>query len=165
MPAKKDDAERKDRVIQTRVNQSLDDALKAEAARRRLPVSSLIRNVLEDAMHLMGNVVDNVDAIAQDAIGLGRQARDDARRLAGRATHKSGGRRKEPSAATESSDDAPVDASAFEDVYAWQALTMNKKARCAARGEAIDKGDAAFMGLSDADGPRRFICKACHDAM
>jgi hypothetical protein len=37
---------RKDRLIQTRVDEELESALKEEATRRRLPVSQLVRNIL-----------------------------------------------------------------------------------------------------------------------
>src|SRR5262245_27810944 len=66
------DRERKDRLIQTRVPESLESALKEEATRRRLPVSQLVRNILEDTLTIVGDVVDGVDAIVQDSIKLGR---------------------------------------------------------------------------------------------
>ena len=44
---------RKDRLIQTRVPRDLESTLKREARRRRLTVSHLIRNVLEDAFQLV----------------------------------------------------------------------------------------------------------------
>ncbi len=174
MPARKDPSERKDRVVQTRVNQELDDALKAEAARRRLPVSQLIRHVLEDAVHLVGNVVDNVDAIAQDAIGLGRQASTDATRLARRAaTHYGARGRAAPSAARAEDAAAPPPAPDpepdaeptvpdFKDIYAWQSLHVNRNERCALGGETLERGDEAYLGLSDLAGPRRWLCPDCH---
>jgi predicted DNA binding CopG/RHH family protein len=42
------EAERKDRLIQTRVPRQLASTVKEEARRRRLTVSQLIRNVLEE---------------------------------------------------------------------------------------------------------------------
>ena len=75
----------KDRLIQTRVPESLENKLKKEASRRRLSVSHLIRNVLEDTFDLVGGVVAEVDNIVQDSVGLADQVRRDAGRIAGRA--------------------------------------------------------------------------------
>ena len=55
---------RKDRLIQTRVDRRLQKVLLEEARRRRMSVSNLVRNVLEDAFGLadpdVGSVVDGV---------------------------------------------------------------------------------------------------------
>ncbi|HPM77001.1 MAG TPA: hypothetical protein PK961_07920 [bacterium] len=50
--------ERKDRVLQTRVPQSLYDELVAQAGKLRVPVSNLVRNILEDSARMVGNIVD-----------------------------------------------------------------------------------------------------------
>src|SRR5215468_5978143 len=54
------DLDRKDRLVQTRVPRGLESTLKREARRRRLTVSHLIRNILEDALQLVDDVVANV---------------------------------------------------------------------------------------------------------
>jgi hypothetical protein len=55
---------RKDRLIQTRVDRRLQDVLRQEARRRRMSVSNLVRNLLEDAFGLadpdVGPVIDDV---------------------------------------------------------------------------------------------------------
>jgi hypothetical protein len=79
---------RKDRLIQTRVDRRLQQVLLDEARRRRVSVSNLVRNVLEDAFGLadpdVGNVIDDLtpappppelDHIyAWNAVVLGRDA-------------------------------------------------------------------------------------------
>ena len=72
----------KDRLIQTRVPESLESKLKKEASRRRLSVSHLIRNVLEDTFDLVDGVVAEVDTIVQDSLGLAGRVRRDAGRIA-----------------------------------------------------------------------------------
>jgi hypothetical protein len=88
------DRQRKDRLIQTRVPQNLESTLKDEARKRRLSVSHLIRNVLEDTFHLMDNVVHEVDRVVADSVGMAQTLRRDAQRLAatarGRTAHRSG---------------------------------------------------------------------------
>ena len=62
------DRQRKDRLIQTRVPQNLESTLKDEARKRRLSVSHLIRNVLEDTFNLVDNVVVDLDGFALNRI-------------------------------------------------------------------------------------------------
>jgi hypothetical protein len=49
---------RQERWLHTRISEDLEDALKREARRRRLPVSLLVRNVLEGALDLVEDIVE-----------------------------------------------------------------------------------------------------------
>lgn len=80
-----DDRPRKDRLIQTRVPQDLESTLKDEARRRRLSVSHLIRNVLEDTFSLVDNVVSEVDRVVHDSVEVAHAFKRDAKRLAATA--------------------------------------------------------------------------------
>ena len=64
------EAERKDRVLQARVSPSLHNQLVAQARRLRVPVSNLVRNILEDSTRMVENIVDSGIEIAE-AIGKG----------------------------------------------------------------------------------------------
>lgn len=172
MPARKPRSERKDKVIQTRVNDELEERLKAEAKRRRLPVSQLIRNVLEDTFELVGNVVDNVDTIAQDALTLGRRAGADAQRLSRRARG-----RDMDIEATPTANPGDEDADADEDVDA-DAADDSAPANSPAPAEASAPADASpsesaaeppeFPGVFAWQGVltnHDEDCAACHDAI
>ena len=78
------ESERKDRVIQTRVPQDLEDSLRHAAERERVTVSHLIRNVLEDSFRLVDGIVADssqlVDNVARDARRLASAAKGQARR-------------------------------------------------------------------------------------
>ncbi len=50
---------RQARWLHTRISESLEDALKREARRRRLPVSLLVRHVLEGALDLVEDIVES----------------------------------------------------------------------------------------------------------
>ena len=133
----------KDRLIQTRVPESLESALKDEARKRRLSVSHLIRNVLEDTFHLVDNVVAEVDNIVQDSMGLARKVRRDAERIAG--TARNGTRSRHEDAATEPAkpsdetsetsappaETAQEDTAALDHVLAWNKVVMNRAGVCA----------------------------------
>lgn len=88
------DRQRKDRLIQTRVPQNLESTLKDEARKRRLSVSHLIRNVLEDTFNLVDNVVTEVDRVVTDSVGMAQTFKRDAQRLAatarGQTAHREG---------------------------------------------------------------------------
>lgn len=63
--------ERKDRVLQARVSQSLYKDLVAQASRLRVPVSNLVRNILEDSTRMVENIVDSSLEIAEALSGGG----------------------------------------------------------------------------------------------
>ncbi|MBK8239939.1 MAG: hypothetical protein IPK74_30825 [Deltaproteobacteria bacterium] len=174
------DRERKDRLIQTRVPESLESALKQEATRRRLPVSQLVRNILEDTLHMVGSVVDGVDAIVQDSIELGRQVGQGVARARGRRPTDASAT-DDPTSADDASATAGVDAAApgdtaapaagatrsptfndLADVYAWNEVVPNRASTCARCGAALPAGERAFVGLrDDPTAPRAWSCVEC----
>jgi hypothetical protein len=143
--------ERKDRLIQTRVPESLESALKDEATRRRLPVSQLVRNILEDTLQIVGDVVDGVDAIVQDSIKLGRNV---ARSRAGAAPAP---------VATPAPAGPPVAREDdLSDVYAWNEVVLHRPANCSRCGAGLDAGSSAFAGLrDDPSRGRAWSCPPC----
>jgi len=61
---------RQERWLHTRISETLEDALKREARRRRLPVSLLVRHVLEGALDLVGEIVEGgLQAVRPDIYG------------------------------------------------------------------------------------------------
>lgn len=161
---------RKDRLIQTRVARDLESTLKREARRRRLTVSHLIRNVLEDTFQLVDDVVDGVDGIVSESVELARRVGRDARRMAGAVRDAVA----EPEAFDALGDDpdveTPVDGeparAALDHVYAWNAVVANQSVACAACAAPIARGGDAFVGLSDDPArPRTWLCPVCREAL
>lgn len=144
------DRERKDRLIQTRVPESLESALKDEATRRRLPVSQLVRNILEDTLHIVGDVVDGVDAIVQDSIAMGRSV--------GRGVARARGNVSPPPPPQAASEPDPLD-----DVFAWNEVVPSKPAACSSCGVALAAGRSAFVGMRD--DPSRGRAWSCADCI
>ncbi|MGH7822715.1 MAG: hypothetical protein ACREQ9_23400 [Candidatus Binatia bacterium] len=67
-PREKDEAdELKARVLHTRIPESLEDAIKERARRLRIPVSNLVRNVLEQTFQLVEDVVGDGLELAETA--------------------------------------------------------------------------------------------------
>jgi hypothetical protein len=169
----------KDRLIQTRVPEDLESALKDAARQRRLSVSQLLRTMLEDTFHLVDDVISEVDHLVQDSVGLARQVREDAARIAEPA-------RREPPARSPAEDPRPAPArspaeaprpapapaapapaaAALDHVLAWNKVVLNRDAACATCGKALQKGGAAQLGLSQQPGsPPVWLCSACSEKM
>lgn len=66
---------RQERWLHTRISEHLEDALKREARRRRLPVSWLVRNVLEGALDLVEDIVETGLDVARRSQNLAHVAR------------------------------------------------------------------------------------------
>ena len=142
----------KDRVVQTRVPRDLETTLKREARRRRLTVSHLIRNVLEDAFQLVDGVVANVDELVNDSVELVRRVGSDARRVAGAVRE-----------AARPGEAAPAD---LAHVWAWNRVVLNRATDCSRCGRGLARGSVAHAGLSDdPTQPRAWLCDDCIDTL
>ncbi len=169
-----DDRPRKDRLIQTRVPQDLESTLKDEARKRRLSVSHLIRNVLEDTFSLVDNVVSEVDRVVTDSVEMVATVKRDAARLAatarGQTSHREPRRPEvesiddDPSATQEPP--APLANGPLSDVYGFQELVLNRQASCANCATQIPRGARAYLGMTDRpELPRVWVCQDCLDTI
>lgn len=175
---KKEADRRKDRLIQTRVDDNLQQVLKKEAKKRRLTVSHLLRNVLEETFGLVDGVLDGVDTIVSDSIGLAHNVTHDAKKIARTALGKRTVPEGEETIGGPESDECHDDNDAGEPdvvdkppdrtpapldlIYAWNPVVLNQDARCSKCGALIEKGRQGFAGLSDDPGlKRQWLCQAC----
>src|SRR3954467_3313013 len=104
-PDEGDEPEKKERVIHTRVPESLEAELRERAQSLGISVSNLVRNVLGHAFGLVGDVVADSHAIARAARGETRDKKSVA----------------------------PVGAPAaisIDDVLGWQPIVLGKNAVC-----------------------------------
>lgn len=148
------EAERKDRVIQTRVPRDLESTLKEAAERERVSVSHLIRNVLEDTFHLVDNIVAEsanlADTVRRDALRLAASAK-------GKGASASAGSEIVPAA-----EGGETARALLERVDAWQDVVLNRPVTCIECGGELTRGQKAYRGLtSDAEVPTIWLCPAC----
>ena len=136
-PADDDGVERKERVLHTRVPDSLDRHIKRRARSLGMSASTVVRNVLLTTFGLVEDIVNDSADIALAATG---HRVDPARP---RARAREGG--------------APTDSS----VLAWQRATLNRNAVCADCNGILHKGDAAAIGIREDAGPGAVICPVC----
>lgn len=173
--------DRKERILHTRISQQLAEDIRAIADDLRVPVSNLVRNVLEEAFSAAERVTDDVGDLLDGVLGeadrvservrhfresrgpreerlretmeraseqVGRAAErfaDSLDRLARKARERSVGRNE----ASAHSDSASDSASRFDDVIAWQPVVLNTVQSCAASGERLEPGEAAYMGIGE----------------
>jgi hypothetical protein len=182
------DRQRKDRLIQTRVPQNLESTLKDEARKRRLSVSHLIRNVLEDTFNLVDNVVTEVDRVVNDSVEMAQTFRRDAARLAATARGETSHRSSSTPAAEDAAPEGPegeevvTPVPAFDElrqggeeeepegplahVYGFQELVLNRTAECAKCECVIARGSRAYLGMQDRpDMPRVWVCQDCLETL
>lgn len=168
------DRQRKDRLIQTRVPQNLENTLKDEARRRRLSVSHLIRNVLEDTFNLVDNVVTEVDRVVTDSVEMAQTFKRDAARLAatarGETAHRTSSSRPSPPDVEAEGESVPPEPepedSPLAHVYGFQELILNRPAECAKCGCQIARGTRAYLGMNDVpDMPRVWVCQDCLETL
>ncbi|MFI5300833.1 MAG: hypothetical protein ACHREM_22350 [Polyangiales bacterium] len=140
-PSVEDGADtKKERVIHTRVPAGLEQELKRLADHVRVPVSNLVRTILEDAVEM--------------ADRAGREVEHELHKAASQVSLKRAEilGRKGPQPTR----------SALDGVLGFQPLTLAADARCARCGVELEEGDDAHLGIgADASAPRVIVCDDC----
>lgn len=142
---------RKERVLHTRVPAVLDQELKRLASALRVPVSNVVRTILEDAV----STIDQVGRAAEDGV------RDVAERLSKgreRLMHKAEDVVESPAAVEKPS--AAV-AAPLEGVIGFQAMRLAREETCCLSGRSLKPGEQVFLGIRDGVGPRVIVATEC----
>jgi hypothetical protein len=134
-PADAKDA-KKERVLHTRVPAVLERELKRFADNLRIPVSNLVRTILEDALSVADAATENVEERLKKAAHHLEKERE---KLKKRMEH-------DP----------------LEGILAFQQVTLAVPTRCAKCEQELARGSRANLGISEVPGaPRRFVCEDC----
>ncbi len=128
---------RKERVLHTRVPAVLERELKRFAENLRVPVSNLVRTILEDALSVADAATENVEERLKRAA---RTLEKEREKLKKRMEH-------DP----------------LEGIVAFQAVTLALDSACAKCERDLPRGSRAHMGIR---GPERpggplFVCDGC----
>lgn len=167
-----DERTRKERVLHTRIPASLEEEIKRLADALAIPVSNLVRNILQDTVGMVGTVADHVEGVVtglrDDARNLSSHVvadRDNLRRrwadYQARQTRAQKEAASEPQPEPEESAAAPAAPPALDGIFGWQPLTLNVETACALCARELSRGAEAFLGLGDDPKRRIFICPAC----
>lgn len=152
--------------MHTRISEDLDEALQDAARRLRVPVSNLVRNVLEDVFDVVEAVTENVGDFVEDVV---EEAQHLGRRWEGRFRERKAEARArrvevDRDEAREPAPRAPAPTSAareFPDVAAWQPLVMNTAQECAGCGRQMSRGDDAYLAVGGTRPGPLFLCEPC----
>jgi hypothetical protein len=133
--------DKKERVLHTRVPAVLEQELKRFADNLRVPVSNLVRTILEDALQVADVASNNVEERLRKAAESIEHERVKLKQRV---------QREDPLAK----------------VFAFQEVTLAQSAQCAKCNTRLDAGSRAFLGLTDPPthgraAPRILACAAC----
>jgi hypothetical protein len=129
------DSQKKERVLHTRIPAVLEAELKAAAAALRIPVSNLVRTILEDAVA----IADRASSKVEDRLTRAAQSVHDERdRLRSK-----------------------ISVDPFERVVAFQKVTMAAGGECAKCHVALVPGEEAALAVLSRPGPALFVCPDC----
>jgi hypothetical protein len=133
------DSAKKERVLHTRVPAVLERELKRFADNLRVPVSNLVRTILEDALDVADAATENVEERLKKAAHQLEVERERFKKKVKMPDPLAG-------------------------VFAFQPVTLAQPAECVKCGREMPPGEKAHLGLTDAParGSRRiFACDAC----
>ena len=127
---------RKERVLHTRVPAVLEQELKRFARNLRLPVSNVVRVILEDAL----KVADRASADVEERLHRAAEAVGSERELIKKQLKTLD----------------PLD-----DVLGFQPLVLAQPTECVACGTSLRRGENGWLGLTAEPGRRVIVCSSC----
>jgi hypothetical protein len=147
---------RKERVLHTRISEQLARDIRQMAEDLRVPVSNLVRNVLEETFSVVESVTDDMGDLLEDVIEQAERASD--------RIHHSQRRRREREAREAHRRQGSERPEAFDDIEAWQPVVLNVPRRCDDDGREIRRGEQAFVGLTASGLSGTYLCPPCVEA-
>lgn len=127
---------KKEKVLHTRIPAVLEGELKAAARALRIPVSNLVRTILEDAVSIADRASERVeDRLSRAA----KTVHDERGKLRSKVERKPN----------------------LDDVVAYQPVVMAKASDCAKCGAALAEGDKVGLAVGEVPSAPRFVCAAC----
>lgn len=135
-PEEAESAQKKERVLHTRVPAVLERELKRLAESARMPVSNLVRAILEDALEVADKASGRVEEQLRHAVDRVSKERESIRERA---------RRLDP----------------LERVAAFQPVSIAHPTGCARCEKPLGIGDDARLCITGEPGPLLFICPTC----
>jgi hypothetical protein len=164
---------RKERVLHTRISEELADDIRRIADDLRVPVSNIVRNVLEETFSVVERVSDDVGDILEEVVDeaeaarkriLWRQRRQRRRRRAREQPRESRSEGEGSTRGSRPSESAPGDDPAG-DVLGWQPLVLHRPQLCVLCGASLERGESAFMAVTVTVNGQgvggKFACEAC----
>jgi hypothetical protein len=145
----------KERVLHTRVPAVLEEELKRLSKNLRVPVSNVVRAILEDALDAVDTVSGRAEGELLGFVERLEKKRDELR-------HRVRREDEDEEATTAERSPCPSDGSGtLEGVIGYQALVLATEVKCSVCGRALAPGSTAHRALFDDPGKRVFLGAEC----
>jgi len=152
--------ERKERILHTRISDQLAEDIRAIAEDLRVPVSNLVRNVLEETFSAVERVTGDMGDLIDEVLEEAELASERVRRYSGRVRERAKARaheRTEAERVAESEESpkyesgtVPAPEDPLAQVVAWQPVVLAAPRTCARTGRTLRPGERAYLGLGEA---------------
>ena len=127
---------KKERVLHTRVPAVLEQELKRFARNLRVPVSNVVRVILEDALKVADRATGEVEDRLRKAASVVSTEREQIR-------------------------ETLKELDPLEDVLGFQPLILAQPTTCAGCRASLRRGDKGWLGLTEEPGRRVIVCGQC----
>jgi antitoxin component of RelBE/YafQ-DinJ toxin-antitoxin module len=127
----------KDKVLNTRISEDLDQQLRKQAEEMNMPVSQLVRRILTRTVDMVGNISGNVEYLLHEAM-------EDVASIADATKPKQDQRKK------------IKESEKLKGVVGWQPMRAQRRLRCGLTGDIIESGDEAYLSVRT-DGEEAFV--------
>jgi hypothetical protein len=134
-------SERKERILHTRISESLEQELKQRARGLGMSVSTVVRHVLLNTFGLVEDIVTDSTNLALAVTGQAVSSPPRRRPPAGRAD------------------------SADSEILGWQEAVLNLNAVCGRCNDVLLRGTRAALAIRETPGPRASLCLRCLAAL
>lgn len=155
---------RKERVLHTRISEDLAEDIRRMADELRVPVSNIVRNVLEEAFSVVETVTGNVGDLIEDVVDEAEAARDRLRERQRQRRRRQGRERSHKGAAAAADVPGEHGSREFPEVLGWQPLFVERARECAECGAQVGRGDQAFVGVTASGLGATTLCEPCMGA-
>jgi hypothetical protein len=174
--AREDRRGRKERILHTRISEDLAEDLRRVAEDLRVPVSNLVRNVLEEAFSVVETVTGNVGDLIEEVMSEAEAVRDRIRERQTRhhdrrdRRHRRGFREERgresapPASPAPAAEAARAAGGADDDVLGWQPLVLAKPQRCERCAALLGRGDSAYASVTSKGVGASWRCEDCISA-
>ena len=152
-------------MLHTRISEGLAEDIRDMAEDLRIPVSNLVRNVLEEAFAVVESVTDNVGDLVEEVVEEAERARERLVRRSERRRRRRAPQEPEAGSGRSEADDEPPAAPRFPDVIGWQPLILNRERSCEGCGDTLPAGDQAWVGIGETGLSPHTLCAGCLDAL
>ena len=128
---------RKEKMLHTRIPESLDREIKRQAGSLGMSVSTVVRHILLNTFNLVEDIVADSTNLALSITG------------------------EKDETATSKNPQRDMEASPEDQILGWQEAILNLNAVCGRCNKILASGTGAAIGIRERPGPYSIICKEC----